>query len=246
MAFDVRLDVVQIKSLGDKLIELDDAKIQGVVSASIGEVVKRTHATLVPRMSKTVNFTEQYVRERMVTTPVKLLAKGLLEASIVAPASRKSGLINVNPISTLRRFGPEQLSTPVKYPNEVIRPLLGKSGPHPTKPGAFLPWKLRTGDSTRGIPVDMKANGVSVEVLRGSRKRIATAFLIPFNRGSEKGGNGLGVVQRQGNKLVTLKAPSVFQVMRGLIPTVEDEIAADLRDTTEKNLRVAIDEVLNK
>jgi hypothetical protein len=246
VAFDVRFDVLEIAALRDKLTQLDDARIQGVVSKSITEVAQRTYANMVPRMTARVNLSDADVRERMVVTPVKLQPKGLLEASIVAPASQKSGVIKVNPVSTLRRFAPRQETTAVKWPNARIADKIGKLGVHPTKPGAFLPWKARTGDPLRAIPIDMKANGVSVEVLRGSRKRIATAFLIPLNRGAERGGNGLGVVQRQGGKIKTLKGPSVFQVMRGLVPEIEDEVGRDLRETTERNLSDAINEVLSK
>ena len=242
-AFDVRFDVVEVEELRKRIDSIDDATLGDAVKRAVNEVAARTYSTLIPRMTKAVALTEQFVRERVVTTPAVTAGPRLIEASIVAPIAKGSRLIKVNPVVTLRRFSPQQETAPVRWANGSFTPW--KKGLHPTKPGSYLPWKPRTGDRLRGIPADMKASGVSVEVLRGRRKRIATAFLLPLRRGNEAGGNGLGVVQRgDDGKIRSLKGPMPYQIMRGLLPEIVDDVERDLRETTTRLVVAELDKAL--
>lgn len=225
--FEVDVEVLEVDSLRKRIEQINDPLVDAAVVKAITEVAKRTYATLLTKMSATVNLPAAYIEQRMVTTPPKSVGKNTVEASIVAPVGASaSKLIKVNPMTTLRQYGPQQLMTPTKWKDSVYTP--------------------RTGDALRGIPVNMKQHGVSVEVLRGSRKRIATAFLMPLRAGTVAGANGMGVVQRDkaSGKIRSLKGPMTFQIMRGVLPGITDDVQADLAATAERELNKAIDEVL--
>jgi len=225
--FAVDVEVLEVDSLRKRIEKIDGPLVDAAVIKSITEVTERTYATLLKKMSATVNLPAAYIEQRMVTIPPKGVGKNTVESAIVAPVRPSaSKLIKVNPMTTLRQYGPQQLMTPTKY----------KDGPY----------SLRTGDVLRGIPVNMKQHGVSVEVLRGQRKRIATAFLLPLRRGTEAGANGMGVVQRDkvSGKIRSLKGPMTYQIMRGVLPSITDDVGADLRKTTELAINAAIDEAL--
>lgn len=125
----------------------------------------------------------------------------------------------------LARFGSKQMMQQNKWPTP----------PYP-----------RTGDKSRGIPVGMKQAGVSVEVIRGVRKAMPGAFLVPLMRGRSLGGN-VGLFTRTGNGPRDLKmrtGPSVYQLFRTAIDGMYDDITANLREETEIATRKEIEEAL--
>jgi len=85
--------------------------------------------------------------------------------------------------------------------------------------------KRSKGDKSRGIPAGSRADGVSVEVVRGSRKTISNGFTMPL-----RNGNGIGVfTRRKGDaKYTTRLGPSVYQLMRVQVDELYEEVGIDL------------------
>ena len=131
--------------------------------------------------------------------------------------------------TTLQRFGAgaQQLHKDVNWSNDTIASRGFEVGPW-----VEGKWTLRTGDASRGIPVDRKQNGVAVAVKRGQgAKRIATAFTMPLRRANAAAGNGTGVFRRDASgNLRHLYGPSVYQTFRSYITRNEADIADTLRD----------------
>lgn len=101
------------------------------------------------------------------------------------------------------------------------------------------------GNAKRGIPPGLAAAGVTVEVTRGAPKTIDNAFLMPLRRGSESGGNGLGVFMRDPRGNVSHRyGPSVYQLFRTTVDKMIEEVQDDLQETVLAEVDAAIRKVL--
>ena len=179
--------------------------------------------TLAEMRADAVETVAAVVRERAILDTVAglNLSRAYVEARIERDTSnaRSASQRIVSQVrgTTLQRFGIAQEVKPVRWDNNRIREMGVKIGKWPD-------WTLRTGDASRGIDEDDKANGISVDVNRKGAKRIATAFTMPL-----RNDNGIGVFRRENGKVRQLYGPSVYQTFRTYITTNEEAIADSLR-----------------
>jgi hypothetical protein len=234
---DIRIDVTEIEALADRLVSLDTRQIGDAARRAVNKVGKASVDVVVSRLTRGINLTDEYVRERLYFEPSRAEATTVFRAEIVAPGPRSQNRNRVasGTVTSLRNYSPQQLMRPVRYSNDVIASKIGKLGPNPRKDGAFLPWKARIGDQMRGIPVGQKQAGVSVEVTRGQRKKIGlrNVFLMPLRRGKSLDRSRLGVFSRDPGdpkKAVQLRlGPSVYQLLNATAPALIADIQIDLR-----------------
>lgn len=103
------------------------------------------------------------------------------------------------------------------------------------------------GDAKRGIAPGLRAGGVTVEVTRGAPKLIQTGFLLPLKRGTEAGGNGIGVFTRERDGSIKHRyGPSVYQLFLATTEQlINSEIVQDdLQETALDELELAIQKAL--
>ena len=193
------------------------------------------------------------------TSQVDALAASL--ASIDDATLGRANLVAVNAVTTrAQRAAREKMDAGVNLPANYIddrltfepatdarRPVATVTSPYKgTGLGRFsavqvtqpvqVP-KRRRGDPGRSIPAGQKQAGLTVEVVRGQRKPISYAFVIP----GIKSNDGTPVVfentgpggKKNKGKLKALTGLSVFQLFRhALDDQALDAIADDLEATT--------------
>lgn len=253
---DISIDVAEIESLAETLVTLDGRQIGAAARRAVNTVAVASMAKVVSRITKGINLSPAYVQDRMFVEPARSDATTVFRAEIIAPgprSARAKGRVTAGgAITSLRNYAPVQLTQPVKYTNADIASKIGTLGRNPRKAGGLLPWKLRTGDSMRGIPVGQKQAGVSVEVTRGQRKKIGlrNVFLMPLRRGKSLDTSRLGVFSRDPGdpkKAVQLRlGPSVYQLLRTNAPNMVDEIQRDLRAAAVDEVGKLVREALTK
>lgn len=201
-SFVVKVDVAEVTRLADGLGSLDAAAFGRVATGAVNTVAEQAFKDARQKMIAGISLTETYLDDRMTFTPA---TESIAPVATVTARKRHTSLTTYNA---------KQLTQPVKYPNGSFT--AGKMYKNPRKAGAFLPWKPRTGDESRGIPVDMKGAGVSVEVTRGAPKPISYAFVI-----QGRNGNKLVVERVPGTKrkVEVLYGPSVYQLFRAALTT---------------------------
>ncbi len=204
MAFEVKINATQVAGLAARLAEITPEALGRATVAGLNEATEQAYTDARVKMIAGINLTDEYLRDRMTLTPAKDAASAIPIASV-----RASGAL-----TNLISYKPRQNSVVVRFPNSVVAPLIKKLGPNPRKAGSLLPWKLRVGDKARGIAVDRKQAGLTVEVARGAPKPISYAFII---RGS--GGRLFVGARKAGDhkgkgKVHALTGPSVYQLFR--------------------------------
>lgn len=237
------IDTSALEILPERLLRLSDSAIAQVGLRAVNEVAKRGFELSVRRMTDRVNLTEPYVRERMDVEPANDPRKP--EARIIAfrAGGRRPATRPVN----IRQYAMVQLQAPVRFTNSDPRIAKGRMGMNPRKPGSTLPWKRRVGDPQAGIPIGMKAAGVSVEVLKGQRKPISYAFQRRMPNGEilvmarKKGQRGVG---KGKGKIEPITSLSVWQLFRSTIPNIYSIVADDLSKTVGDDLEQLINEVI--
>lgn len=225
----VEVNTKTVASLADRLDLVDGQALGRVGLEAVNEVADRTYERSLDRMLQGINLTDQYLRERMAVSPA---------TNAAAPRATIAARIRH---TTLGRYGYKQLVQPVRYTNAAISNLIGKLGDNPRKPGSLLPWKARTGDAYRGIPSDYKQAGISVEVVKGRRKEISYAFVIPT------AGGPLAVKRIKGTrrKVEALYGPSVYQLFNhALDDDFLESIGDDLEATVVKGATETIGKIL--
>lgn len=241
----VVVETTDLEAVADRLLLITAESIGQASLRAVNSVAQRGFTESVRRMTSRVNLTESYVRERMDVEPANNPRN--VEAKIIAfrAGGRRAGTRPTN----LRQYAAVQVKTPVRWPNSTPQIAKDQWGKNPRKSGAFLKWKRRTGAPHLGIEVGQKQAGVSVEVLKGSRKTLGNAFFAAGRKGREAGGNGLLVFERVGGngpgkgKIQALYSLSVWQLFRRtsaqVIPfvrddlnkTIGDEVLADIEKT---------------
>lgn len=229
-ALQVQIETTSLQTVADRLLKLDARAIDQASVRAINAVAKRGFDESVKRMTSRVNLKEDYVRDRMTVEPANDPRKP--EATIIAfrTGGRRAGMRPTN----LRQYGMVQISKPVRFTN--ANPLIQKGalGENPRKPGSLLRWKKRVGDPQAGIPVGMKAAGVSVEVVRGDRKIISFAFQRKMSNGEvlvmarKAGDRGSG---KGKGKIEALHSLSVWQLFRSTMPEIITIVQEDLERT---------------
>lgn len=103
------------------------------------------------------------------------------------------------------------------------------------------------GNKALGIPPGQKQAGVTVEVTRGnvSDGFVPRGFLLPLNRGTEAGGNGMGVFARtKDGKLRHRYGPSVYQLFAYQVERIVNDVADDLEDTLAEQVDLALQKAI--
>ena len=213
----IAFDVSDLEALGHDLTLLDAQTLSEMRRDAVTTVAAAVRERAIQMTMADLNLPEAYIRAR--------ITQDESGGGDYWTAYLRSDIEG----TTLQRFGTgvQQLHKDVNWSNARI----AAKG---FEVGAWVDgkWTLRTGDASRGIPVDRKQNGVAVAVKRGQgAKRIATAFTMPLRRANATRGNGTGVFRRdaQGN-LRHLYGPSVYQTFRSYITRNEADIADTLRD----------------
>jgi len=224
-SFVVKIDATQLEGVAQALGRLDAATLGQASLTAVNTVAEPAYKDARAKMNAGINLPDSYLQERMAFEPA---TDPLMPVAVILARRRAT---------TLGRYGAVQLTQVVKYPNDLFTP--GKMGVNPRKPGSPLPWKLRTGDPSRSIPVDRKQAGVSVEVTRGSRKAISYAFVI------HKNGVNLLVERVKGTrrKVEALYGPSVYQLFRAAL---SDDFLAQVTERLGKTVVTLTEEELRK
>lgn len=103
------------------------------------------------------------------------------------------------------------------------------------------------GNKALGIPPGQKQAGVTVEVTRGnvSDGFVPRGFLLPLNRGTEAGGNGMGVFARtKDGKLRHRYGPSVYQLFAYQVERIVNDVTDDLEDTLAEQVDLALQKAI--
>ena len=122
-------------------------------------------------------------------------------------------------------------------------------GRYDAKPVIVVNNKGRPGKGNKalGIPPGQKQAGVTVEVTRGqiSDGFVPRGFLLPLNRGTETGGNGMGVFARsRDGKLRHRYGPSVYQLFAYQVERIVNDVADDLEDTLAEQVDLALQKAI--
>ena len=103
------------------------------------------------------------------------------------------------------------------------------------------------GNKALGIPPGQKQAGVTVEVTRGKTSDgfVPRGFLLPLNRGTEAGGNGMGVFARsRDGKLRHRYGPSVYQLFAYQVERIVNDVTDDLEDTLAEQVDLALQKAI--
>jgi histone H3/H4 len=210
-SFSIKFDVAQVDRFADKLAGMTSEQIGTFVVDAINDTVDSAYALGRKTILSGINLTDDYVQRKMQVqhaTPQKP------KAEIVAFGGRGY-------LTSLSHYGAMQLTTDVNWSNDRIQAAGHKFGPWPG-------WTKRTGSAALGIPVNSKAAGRSVEVVKGGRKKIGPAFAIPGKTDAD--GNLLVFRRKKGSdKMETLTGPSVYQLFKVAAVRIEDQVAEDLQ-----------------
>lgn len=211
----------------DYALKIDATQVQKLgerLAKATGEEIGRASVTA---LNDVVDRTYELSRDRMIAginlsddylrrrMRVEHATKGKPVASITASGAR-------NDLSVLGRFD--------------VRPVLVPTKREPK--GVQGPRKLP-------IPFGKKQNGVLVEVRRNDLGDIPGGFLLPLNKGTEAGGNGLGVFARSRDG--TLKhryGPSVYQLFAYQVERIVNDVTDDLEDTLAAQVELAMQKAL--
>lgn len=225
-AFAVEFDISRVERLADQLAGLNGEEFGRAALTVVNRVIDETYELARPRMIRTINLTDSYVRERMRVEYAS--NPNNVKGAIVASGARQD-------MTILARYDSRQTLRNVNWSNDRIRSMGKKFGPWPG-------WTQRTGDSLRGVPENYKVKGMTVEVTRGSRKPIENAFYMPL-----RNGNGMGLFTREGDGKKDYRhryGPSVYQlfsfVAKGLVQEVGDTLETQLADEAERLLQKAL------
>lgn len=97
------------------------------------------------------------------------------------------------------------------------------------------------------VPFGQKQAGVTVEVTRGnvSDGFVPRGFLLPLKRGTEAGGNGMGVFARtRDGKLRHRYGPSVYQLFAYQVERIVNDVTDDLEDTLVQQVELAMQKAI--
>lgn len=220
--FALKVDANEVLRRASGLSELTGGGLGEAIVTSLNETIDSAFDLTRDRISGYASLTDDYLRRRM---RVEHATKAKPEASLIAPGSFITGLSHYDPV---------QNTAPVNWSNARIQAEGHKFGKWPG-------WTRRTGRTNVGIAVDRKGTGRSVQVVRGQRKRVATAFSIAGKADSE--GNLIVFRRRKGSqKIEALLGPSVYQLFAyqldgTLLKESEDALREALADQAEEALK---------
>jgi len=220
-AFDLKITVDPLTEFADRLADLTPAELGRFVVGAINDTADSAYELGRKRMLRGINLTDEYVQRKM---QVQHATEKKPTATITAFGGRGF-------LTGLSHYGALQGHKDVTWTNREIAGF--------TKFGPWPGWTRRTGNQALGIPVDRKASGIGVEVVKGRRKKIGPAFAIP----GKKDADGNQVVFRRdvGGKVEALTGPSVYQLFRVAAGQISGQVGEDLEqaviDAAERRLR---------
>lgn len=224
-AFRVTIDTSQLDALGARLAELTPAALAATLVEGINDTADRAYELGRSRMLVGINLTDEYVQRKM---RVEHATEGNPVATIVASGARKD-------MTSLSHYGAMQETKAVNWSNDRIA-----AAGHQF--GAWPGWTRRTGAPEVGIAANRKADGKTVEVTRGKRKRLGSQFSIPGKKDND--GNLLIFRRTEAGKLQSLTGPSVYQLFRVAAGLIEDEVGDDLQSTIAEAAERALKKAL--
>jgi len=225
-AFRVTVDTSQLDKLVDDLEAIEPAQLAARFVDTLNDVVDSAYDLSRKTILQGINLTDDYVQRKM---RVEHATAQKPEASIIASGARAD-------MTSLSHYGSMQLTKPVNWTNERIKGMGKKFGPWPG-------WTERKGVAAVGIAVGQKADGKSVEVVRGERKRLGSQFNIPGKKDND--GNLIIFRRNKAGKIEALQGPSVYQLFRVAAGRIEDEVFDELEtavtEMAERELIKAIE-----
>lgn len=96
------------------------------------------------------------------------------------------------------------------------------------------------GDASRGVPAGAAAAGVSVEVRRGARKTMGSAFTMRLRQGT-KDGDKVGVFIREGDKKRHVYGVAPYSLFRYQVNKRSDDLEADLETSAAAGMVDAVE-----
>lgn len=222
---EIKVDSRPIQEAAKKLGNLTAEQLGALTVQVVNDTAQSAYELSRSRMLRAINLTDAYVKDKM---KLELATEQLPTAKITAFGGREF-------VTGLSHYGAMQETKPVNWSNAKIQAMGKKFGKWEDGD-----WTVRIGDKARGIPVDQKKAGMSVEVKRSSRKGIERGFTLPGIKDSE--GNPLVFARNRAGKIKSRKGPSVYQLFRVASGEIEDQVSDDL----EKALSDMADKALKK
>lgn len=99
------------------------------------------------------------------------------------------------------------------------------------------------GDPSRGVPAGARAAGVSVEVTRGNRKSMPTAFTMRLRQGTKEG-DKVGVFIRNGDRKKHVYGVAPYSLFRYQLNKRSEELETDLETTAAASMVDAVERAL--
>lgn len=99
------------------------------------------------------------------------------------------------------------------------------------------------GDPSRGVPAGARAAGVSVEVTRGARKTMSSAFTMRLRQGTEDG-DKVGVFVRNGDRKKHVYGVAPYSLFRYQLNKRSEELETDLETTAAASMVDAVERAL--
>lgn len=215
--FSIKFELGALQGLADSLGRISDTELAQAAVESLNVIIDETYELSRNRMLKDINLSEAYVKRKMFVTPA---SRQKLEASITAPTSSNGRDVNNTPLG---RYDAKP----------VLAPATGK--------------RVKQGPGRTGAPLGTKQRGVTVRVLKSqvNTEFVPRGFLLPLRRGTEAGGNGLGVFARdKAGRLKHRYGPSPYQLFAfqadRLTGEVGEALGDDLADRVSEVLRKAL------
>jgi hypothetical protein len=212
----------------DYALKIDATQVQKLgerLAKATGEEIGKASVTA---LNEVVDRTYELARDKMIAG-INLDDQYLRRRMSVSPATPAKPVASItasgarNAVTVLGRYD----AKPVIVTNNKGRP--GK------------------GNKRLAIPSGQKQGGVTVEVTRGnvSDGFVPRGFLLPLNRGTEAGGNGMGVFARtKDGKLRHRYGPSVYQLFAYQVEHILNDVTDDLEDTLAKQVELAMQKAI--
>ena len=212
---EVKLDLSQVQGLADALGSIDPTSIREGARQVVNSVVENAYDTIRPRMVRTINLTDSYIKDRVKVEYAKDSSGSNVKAQIVASGDKGD-------LTSLFHYGAEMLH------QEVLHP-------HRSK-GDF--------SHQRKLSAGTKGAGAKVEVNRGSQKTLRTGFFMPLKGTGGKVGlfQRLGKGRKNYKHLY---GPSVYQLFKAYADLQFTQgVESDLEDKLTLMVNKIFDESL--
>lgn len=216
----ITINAAQVEEVAQSLSRLAGESLEAAAVKAVNQVTQRAYDTSLGLMLENINLSEGYVSSQMSVR----LATDPRKPEAVITANRR-GVRG----TTLASYGAAIVARDVNWRNEEIIARGHKFGKWPG-------WTRRTGDPSRGISENKKADGFTVSVRRGQSIHFRQSasgnhysFLIPI------GGRLMPVSRAKGAKgkgsLQVLRGPSPWQLFSAVIPRIRRGVTDDLQNT---------------